>query len=136
MAVTDLPVLDLIKSTLKWHQQRQRVLAENVANADMPGFVPRDLKAPESAGGPRVRVRPVEVAMTNRMHITGHGMANGGAGPAGTVDQPGWEATPDGNSVVLEEQMMKVAENQMDFEMATTLYSRSLAILRSAVRQG
>jgi flagellar basal-body rod protein FlgB len=134
MAVTDIPVLDLIKTKLRWHQQRQAVLAENVANADMPGFVPRDLKPPEAAAGPGRSARPVEVKLTNAMHIAG--LAQGGAAPGKAVEEAGWETTPNGNAVVLEEEMMKVAQNQMDFDAATTIYGRSLAILRSAVRQG
>ena len=41
--------------------------------------------------------------------------------------------TPDGNSVSLEDQMMKVTQNQMDYQMATSLYARSLGLLKTAL---
>ena len=44
MAVTDLPLVAMLKTRLHWHQTRQKLLAENVANADTPGFKPKELK--------------------------------------------------------------------------------------------
>ena len=46
MAVTDLPILSMLRTKMQWHQARQKLIAENVANADMPGFKPRDLAQP------------------------------------------------------------------------------------------
>ena len=43
MAITDLPMFSMLRTQMQWHQERQRVLAENVANADTPNFRPRDL---------------------------------------------------------------------------------------------
>ena len=43
---------------------------------------------------------------------------------------------PKGNNVVLEEQMMKVTQNQMDYQAATTLYSRGLGLIRTALSKG
>ena len=41
--------------------------------------------------------------------------------------------TPTGNGVSLEDEMMKVAANQMDFQAATTLYTRGLGLIRTAI---
>ena len=46
MSVTDIPLLNQIKGRLGWLDDRQRVIAQNVANSDTPGFMARDLKAP------------------------------------------------------------------------------------------
>ena len=46
----------------------------------------------------------------------------------------GWEITPEGNGVVLEEQMIKVTGNAGDYQVASLLYSRSLSILKTAIR--
>jgi flagellar basal-body rod protein FlgB len=45
----------------------------------------------------------------------------------------GFEVTPDGNGVTLEDEMMKVAGNQMDYQMVTSLYTRSVRLLRVAL---
>jgi flagellar basal-body rod protein FlgB len=50
-----------------------------------------------------------------------------------TVKTPGYEVRPTGNAVNLEEEMMKVAGNQMDYQTASALYTRSLNLLKTAL---
>jgi flagellar basal-body rod protein FlgB len=40
MAIPDLPILSMLRTRMQWHQERQRVLAENVANAERPVTAP------------------------------------------------------------------------------------------------
>ena len=47
MAIADIPILSMLRTRLQWAQERQRVLAENVANADTRGYRPRDLAPPQ-----------------------------------------------------------------------------------------
>ena len=133
MSMTDLPVLRALREKLKFHEQRQRVLADNVANASTPGYVGRDMKAPDFfrvAAEVREDTNVLPVA-TNRLHLEGHTISNRGA--FAEKKQPGYEVTPDGNAIVLEEQMMKVTDNQMDYQAAVTLYQRSLGLLKTAI---
>ena len=37
MPISDVPILSMLRTKMHWHQERQRVLSENVANADTPG---------------------------------------------------------------------------------------------------
>lgn len=129
----DLKFLGFLKSKMHWHQARQRVLAENVANADTPGYRAHELK-PMSFGETMaaLKMESVAQARTHRSHIQGPLILASGAG-AQRREQDGWEITPEGNGVVLEEEMMKVAGNQFDFQLASSLYSRSLGLLRTAI---
>lgn len=133
MALSDLTVMKAIRQKMRFHEKRQSVLADNVANASTPGYRGRDLKTPDffrvaAAGDPPGGVRP---ALTQPAHIPGKGYSNAGAFRKEKVE--GYEVTPDGNGVVLEEQMMKIAENQMDFQMAASLYQRSVGLLKTAI---
>ncbi len=131
MAITDIPLFSALKSRLNWLQARQAVLAENVANADTPGFQAREIETFALPAGTRAGgVRPLDTVRTNAMHIaTGPNRADRwGADESGS-----FEITPSGNSVVLEEQMMKVAETQLDYQMATSLYGRGIGLLRTAL---
>lgn len=135
MAMVDLPILSALKLKMSWHQGRQRVLAENVANADTPGFRARDLKTPDFA---EIMARQSPARLAPARTQTGHVALRvpDGAGAAPGFERMrdgGWEVTPSGNGVVLEEQMIKVADNQMDYQLATTLYTRSLGLLRTAL---
>ena len=46
MSINDIPGLSVLRTKMQWHQERQRVLSENVSNSDTPNFRPRDLVEP------------------------------------------------------------------------------------------
>ena len=48
MAITDIPILSMLRTRMQWNQVRQEVLAENIANADTPNFQAHDLAEPEA----------------------------------------------------------------------------------------
>ncbi|HVQ66654.1 MAG TPA: flagellar basal body rod protein FlgB, partial [Bradyrhizobium sp.] len=58
-----------------------------------------------------------------------------GGGPSfrGDGGRNGFLTKPAGNAVNLEDQMLKVSANQMDYAAATSLYSRSLGLLKTAI---
>ena len=111
----------------------QRVLAENVANSDTPKFRPHDL-APLKLDDPPLAlpgaVSTVSLTRTADGHIEGVGLSQ----PAyRNGNSRTFEVRPAGNAVNLEEEMMKVAANQMDFQTATALYTRSLNLIKTAL---
>jgi flagellar basal-body rod protein FlgB len=132
MSISDLPVLSALRTKMQWHQERQRVLAENISNSDTPNFKPRDLVAPKfapngaSASGP---MGSLAMMRTSSSHIAPSGGASGFAQNA----KAGYETRPAGNAVNLEDEMLKVSANQMDYAAATSLYSRSLGLLKTAI---
>ena len=132
MPISDIPILSMLRTRMHWHQERQRLLAENVANADTPQFKPRDLAPPDFsralAGAANV---PVTLAATNVAHI--RGSAGGGSTQFQPERSAGHEVRPAGNAVNLEDEMLKVAANQMDYQAATTLYGKSLGLIRTAL---
>ncbi|MDY6922387.1 MAG: flagellar basal body rod protein FlgB [Pseudomonadota bacterium] len=130
MAITDLPLLGQIKGRLTWLDERQRVIAENVANADTPGYASRDLKQPADFAAALRGGGRLTMTTTSAMHIA----------PTGPVARftahkaPDSETTLDGNSVVVEEQMLKMAESRMAYDAAIGLYQKSMQMLRMAAR--
>ena len=129
MALSDIPILSMLRTKMEWHQTRQRILAENVANADSPQFRPHDLTAPNF----KREMEPpsaVTLVRTESNHIAG---ANAAGSPFRNKNAGPYEIRPTGNAVSLEEEMMKVAANQMDFQAATTLYTHSLNLIKTAL---
>jgi flagellar basal-body rod protein FlgB len=118
-----LPLVDQLKSKMQWLQARQKVLAENVANADTPRFKPHDLKPMSSPG------LGVAIDRTNPAHL-GPSAASAGADPKNAKR---FETSPSGNSVTLEDEMMKISETQMDFQTVASLYGKSLGLLKIAI---
>jgi flagellar basal-body rod protein FlgB len=134
MPINDLPVLSALRTKMQWHQERQRVLAENISNSDTPNFKARDLVEPKfspdgaSASG---SMGSLAVMRTSASHLA----AAGGGGQSFGHDggKSGFQTRPTGNAVHLEDQMLKVSANQMDYAAATSLYSRSLGLLKTAI---
>lgn len=132
MSINDIPALAALRTRMQWHQERQRVLAENISNSDTPNFKPRDLVEPkfDAQGG------NASGGATLAMAHTTSGQNIAGSGPATSFDQnrnAGFQTRPAGNAVNLEDQMLKVSANQMDYAAATSLYSKSLHLLKMAV---
>jgi flagellar basal-body rod protein FlgB len=119
--MNDLPILSALRTKMQWHQERQRVLSENISNSDTPNFRPRDLVEPKfdnNTGG------------TSGSHIATAGAVDSFNGDGG---KSGFQTRPAGNAVNLEDQMLKVSANQMDYAAATSLYSKSLHLLKTAI---
>jgi flagellar basal-body rod protein FlgB len=130
MPISEIPIFSMLRTKMQWHQERQRVLADNVANADTPNFRPSDLAPVKFDSKTPVGQSAVALARTDAAHIAGGAPANG-AFPA---ERRGFqEVRPAGNAVTLEDQMLKVAANQMDYQAATSLYSRSLGLIKTAI---
>ena len=129
LSLTGSPLVSMLKTRMHWHQTRQKLLAENVANADTPGFQPKDLRVPSFAPNGAAVATGLAVERTSPHHL------------ASTSGRPGedtrharrFEVTPSGNAVSLEDEMLKVAQNQSDYQLAASLYQKSLQMLRTAV---
>jgi flagellar basal-body rod protein FlgB len=123
----DLNILSLASALAQHASARQQVISENVANADTPGYRARDIKP----FGAFVDGSPAFEAKRTR---PGH-MAFGATieGFESELSAAFGAETPNGNSVSLEDQMMRGAEVQQEHGLALGVYSKSLAILRSVV---
>ena len=132
MDLFQIPFFNVVRSRMSWLEQRQDTLAENVANATTPNYTAKDLKAVDFAqllAGETPRTASLRV--TDPHHLQG---THGGAGAYQIMDAPDRESSPDHNSVVLEDQMMKLSDTQMQHEAATGLYRKAIEMLRIAVR--
>lgn len=137
MALEQIPLFSMLKGRLGYVSQRQRLIAQNVANSDTPGFVPKDLKPftlPPGVGSAD-GAQMVAPARTAAGHMGLDGQASqGGVQTYASADAPDSETTLDGNRVVLEDQMMKMTEARLDYDTAIGFYQKSMNLLRLAAR--
>jgi flagellar basal-body rod protein FlgB len=127
MPISDIPILSMLRERMEWHQERQRVLAENVANADTSNYQAKDLAPPDFSR--ELSAASVSLATTEPGHIA----ASSGGSQFSIDPNARYEVRPRGNSVTHEDEMMKAASNQMDFDAVSDLYTRSLALIKLAV---
>ena len=134
MGVADISLLSQIKGRLTWLDARQRVVAQNVANSDTPGYVARDLRAPTDFAAALRDGGGLRMAQTSAAHMP-IGGPNGAPVARFTSEKtPDSETTLDGNSVVVEEQMLKMAESRMAYDAAIGLYTKSMAMITLAAK--
>ena len=132
MSINDLPALSVMRTKMQWHQERQRVLAENVSNSNTPNFKPRDLVEPkfdQSGANATGAAGSLAMLRTSQGHIS----ASGAEPSFDQNKRVGFQTRPAGNSVSLEDEMLKVSANQMDYAAVTSLYSKSLHLLKTAI---
>jgi len=127
MAIPDLPILSMLRTRMQWHQQRQKVLAENIANADTPRYRARDLAPPSFTGMLQ------QVSITMARTDPGHIEAAGGGSQFEDDRNAHYETRPRGTAVSHEEEMLKLAGNQADYDAVTSIYTHSLSLIKTAV---
>ena len=135
MKSDDIPLLSMLKDRLSYLNQRQKLVAQNVANSDTPGFRPMDLKPFQASNGmaqPTLQLAPVTASVTSPGHIAT--AAPNAPSPWSPQASPDSETKVDGNQVVLEEEMMKMNDARMNYDAAIGFYQKSMSMLQTALR--
>lgn len=111
---------------------RMGVVAQNIAHADTPGYRARDVASFADSYGQS------QGEMALRQTRTGHLGAGGDANaPTQELRIKSLAGAPNGNSVSIEQEMVKAAQARQDHDMALTIYRNTSAILRASLgRQG
>lgn len=104
--------------------RRQRVIATNVANADTPGYRARDL--PGFADS--VRRGTLDLRATRPAHLA----ANLSGTRARPVEVEG-EPSPNGNTVSLEDEMVRSADAKREFDLSLSVMQSGLTLMRTAI---
>ncbi|MGA7712087.1 MAG: flagellar basal body rod protein FlgB [Rhizomicrobium sp.] len=134
MDLPAIPLLSMLKERMSWLNQRQNVLSQNVANVDTPGYTARDLKPIDFANALKAATSSSSFSnglmVTNPRHIA---MSPRAASSFDDQTTPDIESDPSGNSVSLEQEMIKVADTQAQFQAATNLYAKAIGMMKTAI---
>jgi len=133
MDLFQLKLFQRLSDRMGWLGARQEVLSQNIANADTPHYVPH-LRGRALIRAYDVTVAPVTQALTNPMHMSATPMAGTSVDDQKTKRQ--YETAPVGNSVVLEEQMVKLADAQSSYQLMTNLYRKHVDLFKMALGRG
>jgi len=131
MDLDNFKLVSMLRERLDWLGERQRLLSQNIANANTPGYRARDLA--EQTFADRLAARRtagIRMVMTDPAHRLGtpplsrHALA---------VDEMTQATSLSGNSVDLEGDLQKVAETNADYQTVINLYTRQLQLLKTAI---
>jgi len=135
----DLKLFEALYQKMNWQAHRQKVIAQNIANADTPGYAPQDVKPLDfkallgEAEGSRLPMTGLGgLATTSPDHLELSGAKSGKVKPKDQKDV--YETAPAGNAVIIEEQLLKANELASDHRMMTNIYEKNLNLLRTALR--
>lgn len=133
MTIGNIALFQAMNAKMSYLTARQKVISQNVANADTPNYVAQDLrKADFSKMLGNIGQNKMRVSMETSNPL--HQMApDESPNPKIAKDKHPFEVAPDGNSVVLEEQMMKASDVQMEYAMMVNLYKDSADMIRTAL---
>lgn len=121
-------LLSLVSSKMNYLGQRQTVLAQNIANADTPGYKPRDLAPFTFADA--LKQTQQQMATTNVAHIVPASMAGANAK---TKNMKSFETMPSGNAVELEQQAMQVSKTAVDYQGVAAVYKKITGWFKTAL---
>jgi flagellar basal-body rod protein FlgB len=121
---TQIGLFDLAEKRLAWVDQRQLLLAQNIANANTPGYQAKDVTPFAQTLG---QVAP-DLVRTNEKHLTG---------PApklrNDLHQRPHDKAIDGNAVSMDEQLTKVAETEGTQSLVENLYRKYMGLFRTSI---
>ena len=117
MSLIDTPMIHTLTRALDLTSLRQRLVSENIANIDTPGYQTRDI---DFAGELR---RAVDRDAAD-------------AGPVAVRTLPGLEQRPDGNNVSIDRESLLMAENQLQFQTGVAVLRTELNRLQLAINGG
>ena len=129
MDLSQVPLFAALSKRMAWLTERQTVLAQNVANADTPGYVAQDLPAPDFRKYLAQSTAKVALATTQPGHLT----AVQSVAAIAAVPDKSNGPTGNGRHVSLEDQMMKVSQTANDFAVTATVYRANLTMLKTVL---
>lgn len=132
MDLSNLALFKQIGKKMGWLTQRENVIAQNIANADTPGFRALEISPLSFKDQVGAKLQPTT---TSAAHMVSAASGKPGDSKVNPEKKP-WEITPSNNGVVLEEQMMKSANTANDYQLMLNLYRKNVSLLRTALGRG
>ena len=121
-----------IEHALDFRLERGNMIAANLANVDTPGYTPVNITFDEQLVNYLNGDSPPSVSQTNAQHLGEFETA-----PRGEVEFDYFSLPDqDGNSVDLDHEMSKLAENQLLYRATSKVYSKRMALMKYAIQEG
>lgn len=132
-----ISLLQALGAKMNYLDQRQKVLAQNIANSDTPRYQPSDMKKVDFGRVLRdvTGDRTIRVENTNPNHMPPASEAAVHKPKQGKSKEV-YEVAPDKNGVILEEQMLKASETNMNYNLMLNVYAKNMGMLRTAITTG
>jgi flagellar basal-body rod protein FlgB len=134
MTTENIGLFKAINAKMSYLQTRQKVISQNISNANTPGYKPSDLgelnfgstldNVTKSSG-----IKKVTMESTDPGHISPDAHMQASVQKSKTT----YEVKPDKNAVDIEEQMTKASDVQMNYNLMLNVYSNNMDMVRMSL---
>ena len=125
----------LLQKALDFRVARHNVLASNIANVETPGYKARDLVFEKALGQALKAHQPGPLTVTHAKHLDGRNITPLELVQPKSIRSGSPVGSLDGNTVDMEREMAKLAENQIDFNAVTQMMMKRGSTIKSAVTE-
>lgn len=129
--------IKLLENTLDLRASRHRLLQSNIANQETPGYRAKDINFEQElkrvSAGPNSSAPAISDGRTNSAHIPI--ITERGASPV-VVERPSGIQGMDGNSVGVEEEMVKLSENTLKYNISVNMLKGRFNMIMTAIKEG
>ncbi len=145
MDLNQISLFKMANQQMDYLNERQKVLAQNIANANTPDYMPKDLEEP-SFSQILKNNQNSKLMVTNPAHISGAvskltmmqtDSVNIGKPQESSafkiIKTKPYEVSPDNNGVILEEQMAKVGETKSAYDKVTQIYKSYMSLIKTTI---
>ena len=136
MSYSDLPIIESLTRSMHYSTRRNRVLAQNIANVDTPNYKARDLEAirfPESLRRAQRGSAGTNLTRTHPRHFASSAFQT--PSPIRNLTKTN-EQTISGNTVNLEENLVKINQTAAEHGRAVNLYRKYFRFVNTATGRG
>lgn len=133
MTMQNISLFQAMDAKLDYLGHRQRVIAQNISNADTPDYRPKDLTDVDFG---RVLTNVTKDKSTVRMNSTNSGHLpahNQVADPRNVKQKLTYEVAPGENAVIIEEQLLKSNQVSLDHGLMLNVMKKNVGMLRTAL---
>jgi flagellar basal-body rod protein FlgB len=131
LALAGDDVISDLQTKMKFLNNRQSVISQNIANANTPKYKASDLAPLDFSKSGGESASTIQLTTTAPGHLGGNGSSN--IKFKKMHDKNAYDVTPNGNNVVLEEQMIKMTDTDMDYSATTNMLKQMNGLIRTAV---
>lgn len=133
MDLNNLALFKMVDKQRTYLSERQKVLATNVANANTPDYLPKDVEKPDfSYELGQVSEKKLELAKTNPNHLDFPYQKNANSKFRVYTPKPQNPLSIDGNGVVIEDQLNEISKNKSEYNRMVTIYTSFRDMLKTA----
>lgn len=137
MTTENISLFRALGAKMDYLNQRQRVISQNIANTDTPGYRPQDLKKADFSSVLKSVVKDKQSQVHLETTDAGH------MPPPNEIQDPKqrkakktYEVAPAGNAVIMEEQLINSGQTMMDYNLMTNLMTKNVGLIRTALGRG